>query len=161
MSPTVDNKGSVEAADKEAEFEVGEGLNPSTSIEQASLAELADSRNGQFHRSFSPRQIHVSVTTLEEQSSMPCHKGIDLILVFLDHLPWIQHWQWRLPRHRQSVGKWWSRLHDYCLLLGLLLHLGCVADARRDDHCLPDQWQLHRLCGSLGRPCAGFWCWLR
>ncbi|KAK5045655.1 hypothetical protein LTR84_009024 [Exophiala bonariae] len=59
MSPIIDNKGAVEAADKEAEFAIGDGLNPSSSIEQASLAELADSRNGQFHRSFSPRQIHI------------------------------------------------------------------------------------------------------
>lgn len=33
------------------------------SIENAQLVEQIDARNGQFHRSFTPRQVHVSTIT--------------------------------------------------------------------------------------------------
>ena len=64
MSPNVENKQDIGGLDKAAEFESGDVLKSIASIEQASLAELDDSRNGQFHRSFSPRQIHVSSAQL-------------------------------------------------------------------------------------------------
>lgn len=90
MSPIIDNKPGLVAADKEAEFESGDGLQPSTSIEQASLAELNDSRNGQFQRSFTPRQIHVS-SAGPRSSLLRFHRDIDLTLVLSDNFPRFQH----------------------------------------------------------------------
>lgn len=37
----------------------GEVLKPTESIDQAQIIELEENRNGQFHRSFTPRQVHV------------------------------------------------------------------------------------------------------
>lgn len=34
-------------------------LQPTTSIDDSSLVELQENRNGQFHRSFTPRQVHI------------------------------------------------------------------------------------------------------
>lgn len=80
MAPNVDDKGSMEVTDKETKFEIGDGLQPSTSIEEATLAELEDSRNGKFTRSFSPRQIHVSSTKVQGTSSrFPNHVTDTLI----------------------------------------------------------------------------------
>lgn len=36
-------------------------LEPVESVNQAELIEFNENRNGQFHRSFSPRQVHVSL----------------------------------------------------------------------------------------------------
>jgi len=38
-----------------------ETLEPTTSIDDAQYIELQENRNGQFHRSFTPRQVHVSI----------------------------------------------------------------------------------------------------
>ena len=35
-------------------------LHPITSIENADMVEMVDTSNGQFHRSFTPHQVHVS-----------------------------------------------------------------------------------------------------
>ncbi|OQV04960.1 hypothetical protein CLAIMM_09770 [Cladophialophora immunda] len=37
----------------------GENLQPVNSVEEATLIELGEDRNGQFHRSFTPRQVHI------------------------------------------------------------------------------------------------------
>jgi yeast amino acid transporter len=37
----------------------GAGLWPVTSVDDASLVEFHENRNGEFHRSFSPRQVHI------------------------------------------------------------------------------------------------------
>jgi hypothetical protein len=90
MSPNLDTKQGLRAEDKLTEFESGNGLQPNTSIEQASLAELDDSRNGQFQRSFTPRQIHVSSAS-PWSSLLWCHSDMDLTLIFPDNLPRFQY----------------------------------------------------------------------
>lgn len=35
-------------------------LEPATSVDEATFQDVDPDRNGQFHRSFSPRQVHVS-----------------------------------------------------------------------------------------------------
>ncbi|KAB8207237.1 proline-specific permease [Aspergillus parasiticus] len=39
--------------------DMGNMLHPSTSLNDGSMMETQDARNGQFHRSFSPRQVHI------------------------------------------------------------------------------------------------------
>lgn len=39
--------------------EKGHGLQPTASPGEADVGEIEETRNGQFHRSFSPRQVHV------------------------------------------------------------------------------------------------------
>lgn len=39
--------------------ETMESLEPTPSVTEAQLVELHENRNGQFHRSFTPRQVHV------------------------------------------------------------------------------------------------------
>jgi amino acid transporter len=36
-------------------------LQPTASCGEARIGEVEESRNGQFHRSFSPRQVHVRI----------------------------------------------------------------------------------------------------
>ncbi|KAK5023278.1 hypothetical protein LTS07_009501 [Exophiala sideris] len=43
-------------------------LQPTQSIDDASLIELQENKNGQFHRSFTPRQVHVSEGVLNAPS---------------------------------------------------------------------------------------------
>lgn len=54
--------------DPEGSPKIGEVLGPQKSVREAELVEH-DNRNGQFHRSFTPRQVHVrlalsSITTI-------------------------------------------------------------------------------------------------
>lgn len=81
MSPNVDGKKGLRAVDKATEFESGNVLQSITSIEQASLAELDDSRNGKFHRSFSPRQIHVGSTQTSSTFSSTVLRYMELTIV--------------------------------------------------------------------------------
>jgi len=37
------------------------GLEPTATKGEADIGELEETRNGQFHRSFSPRQVHVRI----------------------------------------------------------------------------------------------------
>jgi yeast amino acid transporter len=44
-------------------------LEPVQSVGEAYVGDLEQNRNGQFHRSFSPRQVHVSYTSLRRRLS--------------------------------------------------------------------------------------------
>lgn len=47
-----------------AEAEYGEKeKQPTNSVAEAGMTEIQEDRNGQFHRSFTPRQVHVSQTS--------------------------------------------------------------------------------------------------
>jgi amino acid transporter len=46
-------------ADHNAEKHEPNTLQPTESLPEAQIAETEENRNGQFHRSFSPRQVHV------------------------------------------------------------------------------------------------------
>lgn len=37
------------------------GLDTTLTTREGSIAEIEETRNGQFHRSFSPRQVHVRI----------------------------------------------------------------------------------------------------
>lgn len=37
------------------------GLDQTLNTREGSIAEIEETRNGQFHRSFSPRQVHVRI----------------------------------------------------------------------------------------------------
>ena len=54
----MEKDGSMSSGEKQMK-ELQLPLEQTTSINEAELVELHDNRNGQFHRSFSPRQIHV------------------------------------------------------------------------------------------------------
>jgi hypothetical protein len=47
--------------DETVDEKKGNYLEHVQSVDEASMHDLEHNRNGQFHRSFSPRQVHVSV----------------------------------------------------------------------------------------------------
>ena len=58
----MEKDGSISFGEKQIK-ELQPPLEQTTSINEAELIELHDNRNGQFHRSFPPRQIHVRRAT--------------------------------------------------------------------------------------------------
>lgn len=50
----------MEDSMEKGSMDKGNALETTASIDQAQLVELHNDRNGKFHRSFTPRQIHVS-----------------------------------------------------------------------------------------------------
>jgi amino acid transporter len=57
----LDLKGSSETGweDQTAVKHEANTLQPTESLAEPQIAEMEENRNGQFHRSFSPRQVHV------------------------------------------------------------------------------------------------------
>jgi amino acid transporter len=57
----LDLKGSSETGweDQTAVKHEDNTLQPTESLAEPQIAEMEENRNGQFHRSFSPRQVHV------------------------------------------------------------------------------------------------------
>ncbi len=47
--------------DKDIVKDENNGLGPTATKGEAGVGEMEETRNGQFHRSFSPRQVHVRI----------------------------------------------------------------------------------------------------
>lgn len=150
LTSLMEKEGSLSSGDKQMK-ETPLVLEQTTSINEAELVELHDNRNGQFHRSFTPRQIHV-----RSPLAIFWSNG----LTPADHLLGVQHRQWCLHWYRQSTCQWRPWKYGCSLRPCLQLRLGCASDLVRDDYCVPDIRQLYRLRRPMGRSSFGVWRWL-
>ena len=98
-------------------------LNAIRSASIGDVIEMVDTTNGQYHRSFTPHQVHVC-----KQFDL-FFRGRACLLTgtFLDHLTWFQHRLRAIHRYRCCFSCWWPGEYGYCLLLGLHMRLGCSA----------------------------------
>lgn len=71
--------------DKEAAKHECNTLQPTRSVDGSQIEGVQDNRNGQFHRSFSPRQVHVRLI-----DSTQC-LSVGRTNYILDYFPWIKH----------------------------------------------------------------------
>ena len=111
-----DSGGSSNAEKGDVKFD----LHPVQSVGEGDMIEMVDTTNGQFHRSFTPHQVHVG-TQLTPLFQHVC----PLTGAPPDHFPWVQHWLGAVHRYRRGSGRWWPWKHGYCLPSGLHMRLGC------------------------------------